>query len=149
MISRSCRKLALVGLGGVGKTQVALELAYTVKKSWPGYSIFWVPAISVESFEPAYREIAIRCSIVLDSKEEDPKESVRQYLNSDQAGKWLLIIDNADEEEILFGRPGEQTALTDFLPLNENGIILFTTRYRKIAASLAGNEVMDIQEMNR
>lgn len=46
--SNECQKLALVGLGGVGKTQVALEFTYIVKEGRPEYSIFWVPAVSIE-----------------------------------------------------------------------------------------------------
>ncbi|KAL8942228.1 MAG: hypothetical protein Q9211_001495, partial [Gyalolechia sp. 1 TL-2023] len=148
MVSSHCQKLALVGLGGVGKTQVALQFAYTVKEHWPEYSIFWAPAISAESFEQAYRDIAARCSIALDPKQEDPKESVRRYLNSDSAGKWLLIVDNADDEEIMFGKSSDSACLTDYLPQSENGLTLFTTRHREVAVSLARSEVIELQEMD-
>ena len=144
-----CQKLALVGLGGVGKTQVALKLAYTVKKHRHEYSIFWVPALSTESFEQAYRDIATQCSITLNPKEEDPKESVRRYLNSDLAGKWLLVVDNADDQEVLFGKADEHRGVTDYLPENGNGLTLFTTRHREIAVSLVGSEVVVLQEMNQ
>ncbi|KAL8924084.1 MAG: hypothetical protein Q9208_004221 [Pyrenodesmia sp. 3 TL-2023] len=149
IISSHCQELALVGLGGVGKTQVALQFAYTVKEHWPEYSIFWAPAIGAESFEQAYRDIATRCSIALDPKEEDPKESVRRYLESDVAGKWLLIIDNADDEEILFGESSDSGGLTDYLPQSEYGLTLFTTRHREIAVSLARNEVVEVHEMDQ
>ena len=149
IISHDCRKLALVGLGGVGKTQVALELAYTVKERWPEYSVFWVPAISAESFEQAYRDIATRYSIALNPEEEDPKDPVWRYLNSDSADKWFLIVDNPDDQEILFGTSGELRGVTDYLPESENGLMLFTTRHREVAVSLIGNEVIGIQEMDR
>ena len=148
MIRRDCQKLAVVGLGGVGKTQVALELAYTVKEHWPIYSIYWVPAISGESFEQAYRDIATQCSVTLNPTEEDPKQSVRRYLNSGSAGKWLLIVDNADNQEVLFGVSGELGGIISYLPESENGLTLFTTRYREIAVSLAGSEIIEIQEMD-
>ncbi|KAL8741826.1 MAG: hypothetical protein Q9190_005609 [Brigantiaea leucoxantha] len=148
IISGHCSKLALVGLGGVGKTQVALELAYTVKEHWPAYSIFWVPAVSAESFEQAYRDIATRCSIALDPKREDPKASIQQYLNSDAAGKWLLIVDNADDEEILFGESSDSRSVTDYLPQSETGLTLFTTRHREIAVSLARSEVVEVDGMD-
>ena len=148
IIRKDCQKLAVVGLGGVGKTQVVLELAYTVKERWPAYSIYWVPAVSAESFEQAYRHIATQCSVALNPNEEDPKESVRRYLNSGSAGKWLLIVDNADDQEILFGASGEVGGVTMYLPESENGLTLFTTRYREIAVSLADSEVMEIQEMD-
>ncbi|KAL9102394.1 MAG: hypothetical protein Q9163_002460 [Psora crenata] len=149
MISKDCRKLALFGLRGVGKTQIALELAYTVKERWPEYSIFWVPAPSAESFEQAYRDIASRCSIVLNPKEEDPKESVRRYLNSSSVGKWLLVVDNSDDEEILFGASDELGGITEYLPESSTGLTLFTTRHRQVAVMLAGRDVVKIQEMDR
>ena len=148
IISDDCQKLALVGLGGVGKTQVALEFAYTVKEQWPEYSIFWVPALSAESFERAYRDIATGYSIALNPEKEDPKESVRRYLNSSSSGKWLLIIDNSDEKEILFETSGGPKGVIEYLPESEAGLILFTTRHRGIAVSLVGNEVVEIQEMD-
>lgn len=144
----ACKKLALVGLGGVGKTQMALELAYTVKERWPAYSIYWVPAVSEESLEQAYRDIATRCSIALNPTEEEPKRSVQRYLNSGLAGKWLLVVDSADDQEVLFGVPGESGGLADHLPESENGITLFTTRHREIAVSLANSEVTEIHEMD-
>ena len=40
MVRSDCQKLAVLGLGGVDKTQVVLELVYIVKKRWPTYSIY-------------------------------------------------------------------------------------------------------------
>ena len=81
-----------MGLGGVGKTQVALELAYTVKERWPKYSIFWVPAVSGESFEQAYRKLASDYSITLSPIEENPKESVRRYFVEEGAWRVGLFL---------------------------------------------------------
>ena len=128
---------------------MALELAYMVKEHWPEYSIFWVPAVSAESFEQAYRDIATRCSITLNPKEEDPKDSVRRYLNGSLAGRWLLIVDNVDDEEILFEKPSDSGNIIDYLPQMENGLILFTTRHREIAVSLARNKVIEVREMDQ
>lgn len=128
--SSDCQKLALVGLGGVGKTQVALRLAYTIKEQWPDCSIFGVPAVSGESFEQAYRTIASDCSIQLNPTEEHPKETVRRYLSGKAAGRWLLVVDNADDEEILFGTAENCQGVVDYLPNSEDGLTLFTTRYR-------------------
>ena len=40
------QKLAVIGLGGIGKTQIALEFSRYVKRERPEYSVFWVPAVS-------------------------------------------------------------------------------------------------------
>lgn len=50
-LQANTEKLALFGLGGIGKTQVALQLAYWVKANIPDCSVFWVPALSLESFK--------------------------------------------------------------------------------------------------
>ena len=148
-MSHDSQKLALVGLGGVGKTQVALQFAYTVKARWPGYSIFWVPAVSGESFEQSYRDIAVECSIALDPTQEDSKKAVQRYLSSASAGRWLMIVDNCDDEEVLFGIPGKERGMISYLPQSINGRTLFTTRHRERAVSLAGSDVVEIQELDK
>jgi nucleoside phosphorylase len=44
--SRGPTKSAIYGLGGIGKTQIALELAYRTREKVPGSSIFWIPCTS-------------------------------------------------------------------------------------------------------
>ncbi|KAF5531533.1 hypothetical protein FMEXI_12925 [Fusarium mexicanum] len=41
------------GLGGVGKTQIALEAAYRLRDTDPFRSVFWVPAMDAMTFENA------------------------------------------------------------------------------------------------
>ena len=149
LVNKECQRVALVGLGGIGKTQVALEFAYTVKASWPEYSIFWIPALSMESMAQACADIAsIRGIPQAADDKEDIKELVRQYLSDKAAGQWLLIVDNADDIELLF-KTGQSKGIADYLPQNENGLIIFTTRHQEVAVSLAHSDVIELEEMNR
>ncbi|KAJ3336596.1 hypothetical protein HDU93_002552 [Gonapodya sp. JEL0774] len=100
--NKDCQRAALVGLGGVGKTQVALEFAYRVKDTYQDYSIFWFPALSMESFEQACKEVAMKVGVSQTTgATEDIKEVVKRYLSKEAAGKWLLIIDNADDADVV------------------------------------------------
>ena len=96
-----------MGLGGTGKTQVALKFAYSVNERWPEYSILWLPALSMESFEQACASIAKALRIPqAGGGDEDQKELVQQHLSSSRAGRWLLVVDNADDADIFFGTIG-------------------------------------------
>src|SRR6202030_4115050 len=57
------RKMAITGLGGIGKTQIALELAYRIREKKPEFLIFWIPATSVEKIEQAYMDIGERLGL--------------------------------------------------------------------------------------
>ncbi|KAL4947624.1 putative kinesin light chain [Aspergillus filifer] len=119
-------KVALCGLGGVGKTQIALELAYRVRRRDPTCSIFWIQCTSNASVEQAF--LGITQSIGLQEvKPSDAQERVKAYLSQVRSQKWLLIFDNG----------AGATELANFLPLNEQGRILFTTRNRKLAMRLS------------
>ncbi|KAK1990559.1 hypothetical protein LX36DRAFT_559383, partial [Colletotrichum falcatum] len=141
--------LALVGLGGAGKTQIALNIAYWVKENKPEYSIFWIPALSFASFQQAYADIAKELDLRPSSDGEDIKTTVRQFLVSKKAGRWLLIVDNADDKEILHGSPGEQNGLINYLPRNGNGFTLFTTRSRELALSVADDAPIELDVMEK
>jgi MoxR-like ATPase len=74
--------VALIGLGGVGKTQVALALAFWTKENKADWPVFWVPTLSEATFEQAYTDIASQLEI-RSGDDQDVKESVRQYLSSE------------------------------------------------------------------
>ncbi|KAJ3544160.1 hypothetical protein NM208_g3203 [Fusarium decemcellulare] len=142
------QRMALVGLGGVGKTQIALSFAYQIKENRPDFSIFWVPVLSGETADRAYVEIAKKLGLQKSSEDDDVKTLVCQYLSSDEAGKWLFIVDNADDEELILGS-AEKSGLEEHLPQSEDGIILLTTRSGQVAGTFAQSDVIDIQQMEQ
>ncbi|KAJ3335265.1 hypothetical protein HDU93_005986, partial [Gonapodya sp. JEL0774] len=145
---KDCQRAALVGLGGVGKTQVALEFAYRVKGTYPDYSVFWFPALSMESFEQACKEVAIKVGIShTTGATEDIKEAVKRYLSEEAAGRWLLIVDNADDAEIMLNTE-QGRGIDYYLPQSEQGFILFTTRPLKVGTFLARAETIDMEAMS-
>ncbi|KAB8237201.1 violaceus kinesin [Aspergillus alliaceus] len=125
-------KIAICGLGGVGKTQIALELAYRTRFRDPECSIFWIPCTSYESVEQAYINISLKLGI-MDGKPAVAKEQVKAYFSQEDAGKWLLIFDNADNMDMWIQTTAGALVLTDFLPQSEQGHVLFTTRNQKLA----------------
>ncbi|KAL2802733.1 P-loop containing nucleoside triphosphate hydrolase protein [Aspergillus granulosus] len=148
-IKQDCQKVALSGLGGIGKTQVALQFAYFVKENYPEFSIFWVQSLSMETFERGCMEIA-RASGIHQGQQnkEDMKILIQQWLCSKTSGKWLLIVDNTDDLDLLRGRH-QTDGLLNFLPESDDGLIIFTTRYGAVAQQVAGSDVVEIGKMTR
>ncbi|XRM46413.1 hypothetical protein ABZX51_009448 [Aspergillus tubingensis] len=138
-------KVAICGLGGIGKTQIALELAYRMRNRDPNCSICWITCTSYESVEQAYMNIALKLKMT-DIKPAEVKEKVKAYLSQESAGKWLFFFDNADDMGMWSKNNSTDTVLTDFLPESEQGHILFTTRSRKVAVKLASPHVITITE---
>ncbi|KAM3562111.1 hypothetical protein MY1884_002017 [Beauveria asiatica] len=128
-----CQRTALEGLGGIGKTQIALEAAYSIHDAYPDCSVFWVPAVDPASLEKAYRDIGQALGVKgLNDEKADVRVLVHAALTRDDAGPWLWIIDNADDWELLFGKPWTLKNL----PFNRNGSVLVTTRNHEVAIRL-------------
>ncbi|KAL4788547.1 hypothetical protein BJX76DRAFT_363310 [Aspergillus varians] len=145
LIAASSSKIAICGLGGVGKTQIALEVANRMRER-DFDSIFWIQCTSQESVEQAYMSIAQMLGIH-GVKATEAKSKVKAQLSQKKAGKWLLIFDNADSMDMWsLSAESKSVSLTDYLPQHEQGRILFTTRNRKLAVMLASSHVIHVSE---
>ncbi|MFL5664686.1 MAG: tetratricopeptide repeat protein [Ktedonobacteraceae bacterium] len=128
----------ITGLGGIGKTQTAIEYAYRYKDTY--HSIFWVNATSRETLIEGFINIALL--LALPTKNERDQNItvtiVHQWLANHT--DWLLIMDNADDS----------TLVTEFLPPRDNGHILLTTRepaWGSVARSFAVEKMDEIEGM--
>lgn len=145
LFTEACPTVALCDLGGAGKTQVANELAHWTKENKPDYSVFWVPALSKSGFEEAYEAIATKLGIQ-HAVNQDVKKLVRDYLSSNDAGNWLLVVDNADDPDLVCGRDVPDS-LDQYLPQSDNGRVLVTTRTMVVSQSLA-DEIVPLDEFD-
>jgi tetratricopeptide (TPR) repeat protein len=144
--------MTIYGLGGCGKSALAIEFAYRVATR-RARLVFWVPAISQESFETAYREIGARLRILgIADDNADVKKLVQTTLGSDDMADWLMIVDNADDHDVLLGatdNTSKPVRLRDYLPRSSKGTILFTTRSRKLAEALTPSSALEVTDMGQ
>ncbi|OCK84872.1 HET-domain-containing protein [Lepidopterella palustris CBS 459.81] len=148
-------KLAITGLGGVGKTQLILELLYHVVDKQKHHLIIWISAVNMESLHQSYLDVARQLGIPgLENEKMDVKKLVQEYLSKDEAGQWLLVFDNADDVEMWMATPvsgqstGQPRCLIDCVPRSKHGSVVFTTRDRKTAGKLAPHSVVELPEMS-
>ncbi|KAL2787495.1 hypothetical protein BJX66DRAFT_310736 [Aspergillus keveii] len=128
-------RVALVALGGIGKTRIALEYALRLKDS--SVSVFWIHASTKARILDCYAKIAKKANLVgYDVKAADSgdPQPVKEWLEGDSCGRWLIILDNADDHDLLYG----SSRLIDIFPRSENGSILMTTRDKKVGFDFAG-----------
>ena len=111
---------AISGLGGIGKTQTAIEYAYRHRDNYA--YVFWVKSETREQLISDFIAIAG----LLNLPEKDAKDqsiiiaAVKKWLAANTG--WLLILDNADD----------LTMAKDFLPSLSKGHVLLTTRAQVI-----------------
>ncbi|KAF2238069.1 hypothetical protein EV356DRAFT_508687 [Viridothelium virens] len=140
---------ALYGLGGTGKSQIAIDFAYWILKQSPTTSVFWVHAGNFERFREDYQTIAETCKIPgRNASKANILQVVHDWLKEETHGHWFLIIDNADDEGLFFQStsppssflPRKTPPLSEYLPECAHGSILFTTRDQITAGYLTQNQ---------
>ncbi|KAH7158310.1 hypothetical protein DER46DRAFT_626845 [Fusarium sp. MPI-SDFR-AT-0072] len=117
-----CQRIAIEGLAGVGKMQIALEAVFRVRDEYPDCSVFRVPALDATSFENAYRRIGRQLNVNCIEEYDADIRSLVKIVLSESVCSWILIIDNADDVKLLFGN-AKPALFTKYLPLNRNGSI--------------------------
>ncbi|MEU7867645.1 FxSxx-COOH system tetratricopeptide repeat protein [Dactylosporangium sp. NPDC049140] len=130
---------ALYGLGGVGKTQVAIEYAYRFAADYD--LVWWISAEQVAQVRSSLGDLWGRLAEKLNLQQEaDSPESVRLVREALRHGRfsprWLLIFDNV----------GEPETIREFLPQGP-GHVLLTSRNQEWAPQDA--EVVEIDTFTR
>src|SRR3954454_19696493 len=106
---------AISGLGGIGKTQTALEYAYRFRQDYT--AVLWVTAETEETLSAGFSAIAQLLQLPeMDRPEQDAvRKAVLRWLKSQD--QWLVVGDNADSPELLKA----------YLPRQHRGHVLLTS----------------------
>ena len=123
---------ALSGLGGIGKTQTALEYAYRHSRDYA--AVFWIGAETYESLVSSFVVIADLLNLPEKQEQEQSKivAAVTRWLNSHS--DWLLIFDNVEQVEVVTG----------VLPAARRGSLLFTSRIQALGITA---HTLDLEQM--
>jgi hypothetical protein len=122
----SIRSFAICGESGMGKTDLAIEYAYSRRNQFG--AVFWLHAGSAAELMTDFCQISGYLGLAngyshptLESRRKlakawlnNPKKSVDWGVNC----RWLLIFDNADDLDVI----------ADYIPYGGNGSILITSR---------------------
>ncbi|KAJ3569922.1 hypothetical protein NPX13_g5913 [Xylaria arbuscula] len=162
---RPASRVALVGLGGVGKSQLAIEYAYRVRDAsvqenqeiW----VFWIHAETKARVEEGFKSIVNAVKITGRNRPKaDIPQLVYEWLQKERNERWLIVLDSADNIDVFYNMQamarqtaseGEKKPLSAYLPQSSNGSILVTTRNRDLANRLTGryNDIIDIGPMDQ
>jgi tetratricopeptide (TPR) repeat protein len=124
---------AIKGLGGIGKTQIAVEYAYRSRDQGRYIHTLWINAASEETLTTSFVALAELLPSFPAKNETDQQklvEAIKRWLEQWEQ-RWLLIFDNADDLPII----------QEYLPRRGNGSILLTTRANAVGSLAASIEV--------
>jgi tetratricopeptide (TPR) repeat protein len=129
---------AIHGLGGVGKTQTAVEYAFRYFYDQLAYEwVLWVNASNL-TLKASFGSIASDLALPnhATNKLDENTAAVLRWLETNE--RWLLIFDNVDDPQ----------AIKPFRPKNAKGRILLTSRAQRFESLGVANPIA-LNEMTR
>ena len=132
---KTLKVMAICGLGGVGKTQLALHYANTSRDSYD--AIAWIHADTETKLIQSLAAFASKLGLTKqeESASDDYRsvQKVKNWLNS-SAKAFLLIFDNLEDARIL----------SQIWPASNRGSIIITSRSSAVAAKRA-KDIMQLR----
>lgn len=129
------------GMGGVGKTALALEFGNLCRDRSTYDAIFWINSENSIAIKESFSTIAHRLEL-LDAPMDDDHDTnnlrVKNWLRK-TSKKWFLIYDNLEDPNLL----------REYLP-ESPGPVLVTTRRKAVASRISGmNKILELQPFER
>ena len=118
----SQQRVALSGLGGIGKTQTAAHYAQQHREDYQ--AVLWVEADSEEILRANFAGLAPVLNVPAYEQQERVIQAVQQWLNKYQ--DWLLIFDNVEKPSLI----------DTVVPTNGSGQVLLTTQGKTTPLSI-------------
>ncbi|KAJ3495404.1 hypothetical protein NLG97_g3419 [Lecanicillium saksenae] len=154
-------RAALVGFGGVGKSQLAIEYTYRIEERFPGTWVFWIHASNRARFEKGFQNIATTVKV---PGRQNPKADILQlvhdWLRDKRHGPWIVVLDNVDDASFLklvntdieaattTIDSASQIRLISYIPYCHHGSVLITSRSRNAALQLVDTaNIISIEPM--
>lgn len=121
---------ALTGLGGIGKTQTALEYLYRYYSDY-SQAILWTRADSREALFSGFGSFVDLLNLPERNEQDQNRvvDAVNRWLR--EHDRWLLIFDNVEDLD----------HVQDFIPSARRGHILLTTRIQAVGRIARGVEI--------
>jgi tetratricopeptide (TPR) repeat protein len=139
------RVAVLQGMGGQGKTQIALEYCRRCRLAKKYNAILWANASSEQSLRDSFESF----SDVLKPADEsfvdsDSRVRFTKSILTDWPEPWLLVLDNFDDPS--------KFSIRDYMPASVQGRIIFTTRSGEVrmlgnpipVAGMTDDEALDL-----
>jgi AAA+ ATPase superfamily predicted ATPase len=149
--------VVLQGLGGIGKTQLAVKY---LKKHRDAYSAaFWLNGKTEDTLKQSFAAMAKRLykqhkdSALLKAAVEaedidDAVVGVREWLSIQENHGWILVLDNIDNPKTPDSTDPQAYDIKSYFPEAHHGSIIVTTRSSslKIGRVISIRKLQDIQE---
>lgn len=140
--SRDATVLVVRGIGGQGKTQLALEICRRTQHS-PFTSILWLDASSEETLQHGFAILYERTRRQQDARLTSPEAIVPHVFDCLKRASllWLLILDNLDN-------PATFASIRDYLPDDGIASVLITTRHVRVEAYATNGNVIKLEPLS-
>lgn len=133
--------VVLHGLGGMGKSQLAVEYVRKHKEKYT--AIFWLNADNADSVKLSFHDVAQKivadhpstslfANVDLESELDEVVKAVKTWLNHRKNRRWLLIYDNHDNPRTPNNTDASAMDIRHFLPASDHGSIIITTRSSQV-----------------